>query len=134
MKHLIKKISISLALLMMLGVYGCQSQSKKVEHVNADIFESKMNTSKDFILLDVRTAPEYKQAHLPGAIMLDYYQKNFKQELEKLDKSKPVFVYCTVGSRSSSAANLMNEMGFTEVYNLQGGIYHWAESKKPLEK
>lgn len=134
MKHLIKKFSVSLALLMMLGVYGCQSQSKKVEHVNADAFESKMNTSKDYILLDVRTAPEFNQAHLPGAQLIDYYQKNFKQELTKLDKNKPVFVYCTVGSRSSSAASILLDMGFTEVYNLQGGIYHWAESKKPLEK
>lgn len=134
MNKMIKHFNLSLSLLIMLGTFSCQSQNKKVEHLNADAFDTKMKASKEYTLLDVRTAPEYNQAHLPGASMLDYYQKNFKQELEKLDKSKPVFVYCTVGSRSSSAANLMKEMGFAEVYNLQGGIYHWAESKKPLEK
>jgi len=131
---MLKKFSYLLVSIVMLTSMSCQSQGKKVEQVNADVFEQKMKEKKDHILLDVRTAPEFQQAHLPEAKLIDYYQQNFKQEIAKLDKSKPVFVYCTVGSRSSSAANIMLDMGFTEVYNLQGGIYHWAESKKPLTK
>ena len=49
-----------------------------------------------------------------------------------LDKQKPVLVYCLSGGRSASAAELLSEKGFKEVYNLEGGILKWDAANKPL--
>ena len=79
------------------------------------------------IVLDVRTQREYESGHLKGAILLDIYKSNFRDEVNKLDKDKKYFVYCKVGVRSSSAANYMLQSGFENVCNLEGGIVKLSE-------
>jgi rhodanese-related sulfurtransferase len=53
---------------------------------------------------------------------------DFKQQVNVLDKEKPVYVYCRSGKRSARAAEILKEMGFTKVYDLQGGIMEWQEN------
>ena len=86
--------------------------------MSAEIF--KDNYPKG-LLLDVRTHEEYSEGHIEGALNLDIYDKQFSIELDKLDKTKPVYVYCKSGGRSSNASEIMKEKGFKEVYNLVGG-------------
>ena len=50
-----------------------------------------------------------------------------------LDKEKPVYLYCRSGKRSASAAEKLKEAGFTEVYNLKGGILAWKEKQYETE-
>ncbi len=88
------------------------------EDLSAEIF--KANYPKG-LLLDVRTPEEYSEGHIEGALNLDIYDKQFSIELDKLDKTKPVYVYCKSGGRSSNASEIMKEKGFKEVYNLVGG-------------
>lgn len=95
-------------------------------------FQNKLKEKKSHILLDVRTQAEYLQGHLDKATHLDYYRKDFKEQLNKLDKSKAVFVYCAAGRRSGSTATLLSSLGFKEVYDLAGGIQAWAQAKKPI--
>jgi rhodanese-related sulfurtransferase len=73
----------------------------------------------------VRTPKEYADQHLDNAVNIDWNGDNFVGQAQKLDKSKPVFVYCLAGSRSKSAANKLHELGFKEIYNLEGGILKW---------
>ena len=88
-----------------------------------------LKTNKtDAIVLDVRTQREYESGHLKGAILLDIYKSNFRDEVNKLDKDKKYFVYCKVGVRSSSAANYMLQNGFKNVCNLEGGIVKLSEA------
>ena len=88
----------------------------------------------DAIVLDVRTQREYESGHLKGAILLDIYKSNFKDEINKLDKDKKYFVYCKVGVRSSSAANYMIHIGFKNVCNLEGGIVKLSEAGVQIMK
>ena len=88
----------------------------------------------DAIILDVRTQGEYESGHLKGAILLDIYNSNFKDEINKLDKSKKYFVYCKVGVRSSSATNYMIQIGFKNVCNLEGGIVKLSEAGVQIVK
>ena len=77
-------------------------------------------------LIDVRTAMEYKQGHISNAKNLDFFQwVNFKNSVEKLDKNKPVYLYCRSGNRSQKAAHLLAEMGFSQLYDLSGGYMQW---------
>lgn len=84
--------------------------------------------NNDFVIIDVRTTGEFRKGHLEQAKHINYFSKNFSEELSKLDKSKIYLVYCKSGGRSASAVNKMLESGFTEVYNLVGGIDAWQKS------
>lgn len=76
-----------------------------------------------YTLLDVRRPQEYREMHLPGAkhAPLD----ELDEHLDELDKEKPVLAYCRSGRRSSAASGMLAGQGFSEVYNLEGGISAW---------
>ncbi len=84
--------------------------------------------------MDVRTKDEFKEGHLPKALLIDYYSDDFKARAGILDKAKPVFVYCGTGRRSAGAADILIKMGFLQVYDLEGGFSAWVEAKKKIEK
>ena len=69
--------------------------------------------------------------NLPNAKNIDWNGNNFDQEIASFDKSKPVFVYCLSGGRSSSAAKKMRSEGLNEVYELKGGIMKWRAANLP---
>jgi rhodanese-related sulfurtransferase len=88
-------------------------------------FESKYEASDGAVLVDVRTPPEFSEGHLPGAVNIDIYGPGFMDEVGKLDKSAPTFLYCRSGNRSGTALRAMQQMGFAEVYHLERGIIDW---------
>ncbi len=121
-------------LIMAPALVNCQSQTKKSQLLAPQEFEIKMTQVKNYTLLDVRTQEEYDNGHLAEAILMDFYNSDFKKQLSKLDKAKPVFVYCAVGGRSGSTAKALTDMGFTEVYDLRGGIESWTKAQKKVVK
>ena len=88
----------------------------------------------EVVLIDVRTPGEFEQGHLENSVNINIADKSFKDEVGKLDKSQPVYVYCKVGGRSAKAANMLREMGFEEVYDLKGGIQNWERSGMKVVK
>jgi len=86
----------------------------------------------NFVVLDVRTSGEYESGYLQDAVNIDYKSESFRDEVGKLDKSKKYLVYCLAGVRSSGAVSIMNELGFTEVYNMLGGIRQWLFEGYPI--
>ena len=86
----------------------------------------KAITNKDVQLVDVRTAQEYRKGHLARAQNIDYYKTaNFNEEFGKLDKSRPVYIYCRSGHRSRKAGRRLIDLGFSSVIDLKGGINNW---------
>lgn len=96
-----------------------------ISSLDSDSFEKMMSEEKNFILLDVRTLDEHKSLRIPNSKLIDIYKPNFQDQIEKLNRSKPYFVYCRAGRRSQSACKQMKSMGFEKVYNLKGGINSW---------
>lgn len=78
-------------------------------------------------LVDVRTEKEYGASHLKDAQNICVTNSDFQEKVKTLDKNKPVYVYCKSGGRSSKAAKILTEMGFSKVYDLQGGITNWKD-------
>lgn len=76
-------------------------------------------------LIDVRTPREFSNGSISGAKNIDYNGDSFEKQMKKLDKNKPVLVYCAAGGRSENAAELLKEWGFKEVYDLEGGYNAW---------
>ena len=82
-------------------------------------------------LVDVRTADEYREGYIPGAINISVQELSSK--LNKIPKEKPVIVYCRSGSRSAHAAQSLIAAGYGEVYDL-GGVFEWARQGLPLKR
>lgn len=84
-------------------------------------------SQKDIQLIDVRTTKEFETGHIDQAVNINYFAADFKEQISKLDKKKPVYVYCQGGGRSGAAAKMMTEMGFKLVFDLEGGYDGWKE-------
>jgi len=101
-----------------------------LQNLSVNDFEKKLQQTELALLIDVRTPQEYDAGHLKNAFNIDVKADNFCEEIEKLDKSCPVFVYCRSGGRSKTAANIFKNAGFKTVYELDKGIIGWIESGK----
>jgi len=121
-----------LPLIFLMTFAGACTDAQGVKRLDPQSFGKKLKEAKEPILIDVRTAGEYAQGHLPKAQLFDIYSNDFKSNVSKLDKSKPVFVYCKAGSRSGSAVNILSDLGFREIYDLNGGIMAWRKENKPI--
>ena len=84
------------------------------------------------ILVDVRTPEEYKAGHLKYSQNIDYKKEDFKAQIEKLDKKKPVYLYCRTGNRSGKSVDVLKGAGFTNVYNI-GGFENLKAAGLPAE-
>jgi len=89
--------------------------------------------SKDHQIVDVRTPAEFKEAFIEGAKNINLKDNDFSKEIMSLDKDKPVYIYCRSGYRSGIAAKKMIDLGFREVYDLQGGILNWKQSNNEVK-
>ena len=87
---------------------------------------SQLEADKNAVILDVRTEDEYNDGIIPNAINVDIHKgQEFIDGLEALDKSKNYYVYCRSGARSAKACEVMENLGFENAFNLQGGILNW---------
>lgn len=86
---------------------------------------------EDLVILDVRTPEEFAEGHLEGATMIDFYRDDFAAQLEQLDPDVPYLLYCRSGNRSGQAADIMRELGFSDVSDVDGGILAWNDLDLP---
>lgn len=116
-----------------LFVTNVFAQNKDKYLLSINDFETKLKDNAGFAqLIDVRTPEEYMRGHLKRAINLNFNDDNFEDVVKaKLDKTRPVFVYCFSGRRSTDAAVFLRDLGYKEVYDMAGGFAKWTSSSKP---
>lgn len=85
-------------------------------------------------LVDVRTKDEFAVSHLKDAQNICVTDNDFKQKVAYLDKNKPVYVYCKKGGRSAQASKILKDLGFTKIFDLQGGITNWQQQQLSTQK
>ena len=123
-----KKFIAIMASVLLLA--GCSTSSTATD-LNVSEFSSKV-TEAGIITLDVRTPGEFNEGHIEGAQLIDFQSGNFENEIASLDKTKTYAVYCRSGNRSGQAVKVMSDAGFTNLYNLDGGVIDWANAGLPL--
>ncbi len=134
MKNLPISLFIAIALL-----FSCKNNSQSndknttVEVINPTDFKAKVD-NKTVQLIDVRTPEEYDAGHLKNSKNINFYEDNFMTQMETLDKTQPVYVYCKSGGRSGKASTKLKEAGFTKVYDLDGGFLAWSKESFETEK
>lgn len=135
-----KKVLFVLSSIILTSLYACSGNSnenattQEVAQVEATIVDVTVNQFKDLLIeqggtvLDVRTPEEWAEGTISKAKKINYYSDNFASDIEGLNKDEPVFVYCKSGGRSANAAEVLEEKGFTKIYNLDGGITAWIDA------
>ena len=130
MKSLYNAIRLTglLFVLMTSGVYadykGELSQAQAQEKMAAGAIT----------VIDVRSAGEYQAGHVPGALNIPYDQ--IEQHLDQISmlKNKPVLLYCRSGRRAGMAESTLTQLGFTQLYHLEGDMMDWSKNQLPEEK
>ena len=93
--------------------------------------EELKDQTKDYLILDIREQKEYNTSHLCDAVFIGYKDPDFTS-LKEIDKDQPIVVYCSIGYRSEKIGKRLLENGFTNVRNLYGSIFEWANQGQPI--
>jgi rhodanese-related sulfurtransferase len=101
-----------------------------MKNLDAAQFAEKIS-DQNVVIVDVRTAAEFAEGHIPNAINVDVLSDYFTADISALDKSLEYAIYCRSGKRSVDAANAMDEIGFS-TSNLTGGIISWVQANKEI--
>lgn len=119
--------SLFYMIIYLLTFQSCDGQTNSnkastIKVLKLETYKTQLaEEQRDHYFVDVRTPEEVAAGQIPGAINIDYKNANFKEEIGKLDPSKPIYLYCRSGNRSGKASILLEEIGFKEIYDLEGG-------------
>jgi len=98
-----------------------------MEHLTQEEWAEQLAKDDNAVVMDVRTEAEVADGIIVNAIHIDIYKgQEFISEIEGLDKSKSYYVYCRSGNRSGQACKIMEQLGFENAYNLEGGMLQWT--------
>ncbi len=128
------KIVKQIASLMLMAIIatGCvdkRADASEVKLVTAEEMNSILEM-EDVQLVDVRTPKEFEEIHIVNAQNIDFRSPTFDDDIIKLDKSKPVLLYCKSGRRSAKCVEKLKEAGFEKIYELEGGISKWKHTEE----
>ena len=127
------KLLLATAALGAVVLAGCSSAtSAAVETVGPTAAAEIIETDTGEIVLDIRTPDEYDQGIIEGAINIDFYDDDFAVQLDALDKDAHYVVYCNSGNRSGQANSIFEDLGFTDVTEIAGGITAWYAEGLPV--
>jgi rhodanese-related sulfurtransferase len=126
-----KMKSMMLSLLLFVALVGCKEKEpvEGIQLVTAEEMQTILEL-EDVQLIDVRTPQEYDEIRIANAQNIDFMSPTFDEDIAKLDKTKPVILYCKSGRRSAKCAEKMKKAGFEKIYDLEGGISKWKHSDK----
>ena len=130
-----QKLVFFFGLISFLFVSSCKNNTKTeiITIVSPqEVYDAVYNTD-EVQLVDVRTKEEFMDGHLNKAQNVCVTDADFMEKVTKLDKEKPIYVYCKGGGRSARAPVILKKMGFKEIYDMQGGFDNW-ESQGLQEK
>ena len=119
-----KKIIPFLMALLLLAGCGAQSEESTYRQINAEEAVTLMEKESSYIILDVRTAEEYREKHIPGAINIPNEIIGTDDIPELPDKDQLILVYCRSGNRSKQASEKLVKLGYTNIIEI-GGINSW---------
>ena len=120
-----KKITPFLMALLLLAGCGAQSEESTYRQINAEEAAAMMEEESSYIILDVRTAQEYSEKHIPGAINIPNETIGTEDIPELPEKEQLILVYCRSGNRSKQASEKLVKLGYTNIVEF-GGINDWT--------
>lgn len=97
-----------------------------MQELNQSQWRDQLEEDENAVVLDVRTHAEVSEGMIPNAQQIDIMNAaTFMEKVKQLDTSKNYYVYCRSGGRSAQACMIMDSLGFSNTYNLIGGMMQW---------
>lgn len=135
------KILAVLAIIIILGLAACGggTDGQTTTEIDLDSLPASVDVNTvnalqdnpDVFMLDVREPDEYAAGHIPGIVLIPMGE--VAERLSEIPEDKTVIVTCRSGNRSGQIADLLREMGYADVHNMEGGIVAWEEAGYPIE-
>jgi rhodanese-related sulfurtransferase len=130
MKHL----SLLIVLVITLTSFSCKNEvDSEIKVVTTEEMQTILKMD-EVQLVDVRTPEEFSEGYIKNAQNIDYNSPTFEQDILKLNKEKPVMLYCHSGGRSAKCAQKLKDAGFKKIYDLKGGISKWKHEGLAIEQ
>ena len=132
------RLSGVILLATMLTITSVQSEEEQataVDKIEVTAAKEYVARHDDAIIMDVRTPAEYDMSHITGAMNVNVQDDDFESMVAELDKNKTYLVHCTknpADGRSSQALETLQQLGFKNLYSLEGGYIAWKEAELPL--
>lgn len=128
MKEIYSAILASIIIVAIIsGCLSGTSPSEKARHVDVSVQQGKeMIDSGEVFIMDVRTQEEYDEGHIMGSTLIPVDELDSR--LKELPRDKKILVYCGTGHRSLTASEKLENSGFTQLYNMKGGITEWKNA------
>ena len=121
-----KKLTIVFCLIVASLLLGCKDgSSSEIKVISPQEVRDAVYDSNPHQLIDVRTLEEFSQGHLKNDQNICVTDSDFEESIAKLDKNQPIYLYCRSGKRSAKAAEILKDLGFKEIYDMEGGILKW---------
>lgn len=117
------------AIFMSLSVFA----ETEVVNVSPEKASTLLSGGKSPTVIDVRTADEFAEGHIKGAVNIDVKAPDFGAKVAKLDKKKSYLIHCRSGTRSSRALKTFEKLGFEHMYHLDKGMLSWLDADQPVE-
>ncbi|CAG0983261.1 Cdc25 family phosphatase [Methanosarcinales archaeon] len=138
----LERFKIIILSIVILAIFsGCVSDTKptvKNQYTDISVQQGKgMIDRQEVFILDVRTKEEYAAGHIKGSTLLavqDIPEQELTEKLKDIPKDRKILVYCRSGQRSAKASGILVENGYSQVYNMQGGITEWMNAGYEVEK
>lgn len=126
-----RRLSVLVAGLTLV-LAACGGDTAAVTQVEPAEAVDLIESTRDLVVLDVRTPEEVAAGAIPGAINIDLSSPDFSERVAELDPDLPYLVYCRSANRSAEAVAVMADLGFTQLHEMAGGIVSWANAGGPL--
>lgn len=126
------RILLSIVAFVSMRAFGEGPNPPNVTNVTADEAQKLLKEKPGTLVLDVRTADEFKAGHIPGAKNVDFFDDDFAKKVAVLDSATPILVHCAAGGRSAQALPYLKDK--KAVYHLKDGFKGWEKAGKPVEK
>jgi len=124
---------IALIIVVVLTTFTVIQAQNKSE-VNSIEVNQMLQRDKKLIVLDVRSADEFKEGHIKGAINIDILESDGYAKIDKLDHKAKYIVHCRTNHRSTTAFDYMKQSGFKNVYQMMDGMKGWSQNKLAVVK
>lgn len=123
------------ALSLMEVCAGEKTNAAAAVVTNVDAKEAaKLVAAGKVTVLDVRTAEEFAEGHIAGATNINFMAKDFAGQVGQLDRDKVYLLHCASGGRSKRCLPQLKQLGFKQIYHLDGGMGAWEDAGNPVAK
>lgn len=132
----VKNIFTLIGLTLFLLFTACKDigSAQTIEVITPQEVRDAVHDSQTHQLVDVRTLEEFNEGHLKSAQNICVTDSDFAENISKLDKNQPIYLYCRSGKRSAAAAKIMKDLGFKEIYDMDGGFINWESQNLEIQK